>query len=441
MTAMQLFFAELVLGLNSKKLQKLGGKLIGSDYAPIYLSNLFSLLSALTASICISSFGSVLVFGQLTGLLAISSFINSMFGVRTNEATVHFVRSANHHTEEYLPSLPVLYGFIIDVSIALLFALVFVSLSPLIASMLSIEHVGDFDLGGFALYACLNILCGTPMGLLYAEKKFALFAKIICASEVLFLALLLFYFYFSNEINLIDIILIYTVTCAVKLIFLILFSSFINHLIAKIFLSKQFFKIYFLYALKNFSSTFLKSFNGRIDEILLAALAGAESLGVYGLIKKGISPIYFIAQPLSASVQAEFLDLYKLEPTRVKYRVREVNRLIYLLTLLAMPLFLFAVLYYLSFLGVNIVSEVVFVSIFIGLTAVLINGLWWSRSFSNAVNPIYSVKANGYLAILNLVFMPTLAIYYSALGVSAVVLIGAVFCTYYYLGILNREAG
>ena len=194
------------------------------------------------------------------------------------------------------------------------------------------------------------------------------------------------------------------------------------------------------YALKNFFSTFFKSFNSKIDEIFLVYFAGAESLGVYGLMKKGISPVYFISQPLSASVQAEILDLYQSKPKSIKNRLVQINKSIYTASLILIPIFIFVSLVYLYFLDVEVDSSVILTSSFIGLSALVINGLWWVRSFTNAVDPIYSLKAALFFSIFNLIFMPMLAYFYTGLGVSLVILIGSIAQSFYFANLLKQKA-
>lgn len=425
---------------NINKIRKFFLNYISSEYAPIYASSLISLLVTLVTSIVTSWFGSVLIFGQLTALLAISSFINSALGVRTNEATVHFYRLGRIHNKDFSSSYALSHGLMIDIFVALLFAVVFISLSPLMIKIFSLELVYSSAITIFTLYAVLNILSSTPMGAMYAKKSFKSYAFVVIGSEILFLIALLIYVFKIDEFRLEELLIIYAVIALIKLILLIYFSSIIKELPKKIFSDKEFLYEYLKYALKNFFSTFFKSFNSKIDEIFLVYFAGAESLGVYGLMKKGISPVYFISQPLSASVQAEILDLYQSKPKSIKNRLVQINKSIYTASLILIPIFIFVSLVYLYFLDVEVDSSVILTSSFIGLSALVINGLWWVRSFTNAVDPIYSLKAALFLAIFNLIFMPMLAYFYTGLGVSLVILIGSIAQSFYFANLLKQKA-
>lgn len=426
---------------NINKIRKLFLNFTSSEYAPIYVSSLISLLVTLVTSIVTSWFGSVLIFGQLTALLAISSFINSALGVRTNEATVHFYRLGRIHNKDLSSSYALSNGLIIDILVAALFAVVFVSLSPLMIKVFSLELVHGSAISIFTLYAVLNILSSTPMGAMYAKKSFKSFALVVISSEILFLITLLIYVFKIDEFRLEGLLIIYAVIALIKFTLLIYFSSIIKELPKKIFSDdKEFLYEYMKYALKNFSSTFFKSLNSKIDEIFLVYFAGAESLGVYGLMKKGISPVYFISQPLSASAQAEILDLYQSKPKSIKNRLAQINKSIYTVSVILIPIFIFVSLLYLYFLDVEVDFNVILTSCFIGLSALVINGLWWTRSFTNAVDPIYSLKAAFFLAIFNLIFMPILAYFYAGLGVSLVILIGSLAVSFYFVNLLNQKA-
>ena len=215
---------------NINKIRKLFLNFTSSEYAPIYVSSLISLLVTLVTSIVTSWFGSVLIFGQLTALLAISSFINSALGVRTNEATVHFYRLGRIHNKDLSSSYALSNGLIIDILVAALFAVVFVSLSPLMIKVFSLELVHGSAISIFTLYAVLNILSSTPMGAMYAKKSFKSFALVVISSEILFLITLLIYVFKIDEFRLEGLLIIYAVIALIKFTLLIYFSSIIKEL-------------------------------------------------------------------------------------------------------------------------------------------------------------------------------------------------------------------
>lgn len=381
----------------------------------------------------ITNYAGIEKFGQLSILVSTVGFMSLLLTARSGEAIVKFYKreKINHNYQNAKAYL--FYGVVLDIITAiLLFGLTWALSSFIATSFLKDTTLADV-VTTFAFINVFFFLRGTMSGYLQANEMFYIFngLKII---DVSVLALVLYLTLTSVGSELINIVDSYIYTKII--IFTLTFIIFVIHYVKefrgiKVQLKKEFLKEYLKFNIITFSSSSLKAGNQNFDSLVLSYFASPTIVGVYAIIKKFFMPIQVMVSPFSTITYPKLTKLwYEKKYKEFDNTIKKIVKLLFLGTILyfiLLSLFsdLLISIFKLEYEDINILLYLMMgVFIFTPL-------LWWTRSFSNIVNPNYSLYAGMYYTIFQIMLLP-LAVSYGGIINLLVVLNLLVFGLFLY---------
>ena len=371
-----------------------------------YFSQIVNISLGFLQVFLISRYFGVEVYGQLMIIIASAGVFSVLLTARSSEAiTRFFTREILNNNLENAKFI-IIIGFIIDFITAILLVVFIYGVSNLIAIHLIKNQMLEFEVFIYSLVIFFTFLSGTMLGYLQSNNMFIQINIISIIEMTLKNVILLFAIFILKEESLKSIIIV--LICAS------LFSYFYTIFIFSKNYIKQFknikykvnffiLKEYWNFNLKTFISSSLKAGNNNMDTLLIAYFINANIVGIYQIIKKILSPSTFLVKPFS-------MLLY---PKLIKYfESKDIKNLKILILKISMMLFLIIVVYiFCIYLGIEIIFNIMkiefvayynYLFILLSFVTVLVSMQWWSRIFSNTVNPNYSLYSNLFATLFQL---------------------------------------
>lgn len=351
------------------------------------------------------------VFGIYTTIVVSLSVIISLFSTRSAEGVTTFLGKRNRVEGDnfLIIKLAILLDLLVFIaSISLFFLSVRFSDLLLDSKINSIIKSKTFIIFSITFFA--GVFKGGMTGF-FQNKNLIYLLNFLLLTDV-YLDIFIIYQYSVEESNIYFLLEALSISKALSII--VWLMCFLWHLKKHIsftyrnlfYFNKTVLSEYLKFSLKTFTSTSIKSLYKSADTIYLALFTGPLIVGEYHVLKKLISPIGLISEPLLLNYTSVLVDTNnKME--QIWDTIRKINFKIVLVSILYL-----AVCVLLSNHLIDMISDVSIEYareklILIGLSSVATSLLWWSRIISNRTNPNYSILGNIIALILSHVLIYT----------------------------------
>jgi len=382
--------------------------------------------------------GGVYTYGQLTIIISTAGMISSLLTMRTGEAVTKFLIEANEENKEYNYKTILYSGMSADIALSLLVLLiVFLTLDTIGIHLLK---TSEFKKAIFlyGIISAIDILRGVPTSYFQSIKRFTWINGMIIFRSFFHMVLLGFAFYigYNDLTSIVICVLIVSV-----LSFLIDYCYFIikahDSLFSRDKINRQLVKKYFKFNFVTFISTSIKAGNQHMGQLILGYFLSPLVVGTYQTLKRLTFPIIFMATPFQLIYYPQIVKWAFEKSSRLTINIRRSISLLSLIGILygfILLIFLKPILY---LVGIEYDGQFYFYVSLIVITVIAQNGQWWSRSFSNAVNPVLSVVSNLIATIFQLTIVSGITYYFGMTGFLLSQMLLATLLMIFWLGRLN----
>lgn len=360
----------------------------------------------------VTRLGSLGVLGQLSLLASLTAVLGNLLSFRTNEAVLTYFKRAELDGRPDQKKFAVVAGILLDAFVAtLLFSIVYFGRS-VISEYLLKDHTAEDDVGMYGLVIAGLVLRSTPIALLQATEQFRVVNFLTMFEPWLKLALVLSLYLHWKGMTLRAIVVATLLANLFTLAIAILAAGrrHVRELLAtRAYNDRNHLKQYLAYCGSTFFSSTLKAGNQQIDVLALGYLTQPHVSGLYATFRQFAAPLAFVSNPFASISQARFVQAaHQGNLKKLTKSIREINRRLTLLFLLAVPSLALAAWLYGQLTGIDYTP---FQSI--ALPALLAAGAlsacqWWARPFSSATNPRYSLVSNALASALIILSAPIL---------------------------------
>jgi len=363
-----------------------------------YLSQGITISFGFLQLFLINRYFGVATFGQLAVIMSTTGIFSSLLTARSSEAVTRFFKREELKKNYENAKFVLFIGFSIDFITAILL----VALMYFASSFIAITFLKDIKLQDeiivYSLITFIVFLRGSMVGFLQSKEMFVKLNIITIIESISKIIVLLAFIFVLHKVFLIDIIysfLVATIVSFLYTMYVFLTSYLKEYKNVKYNFNKRLLKEYWRFNIKTFLSSSLKAGNQNIDNLIIGYFLSVETVGIYQVLKKILTPILIVATPFSTLVYPKLIHFFETNQ-REKFKNIIIKISLYILIIgiiysLASCLFLNKI-----FLLINIEfldSYYIFFILLIGLT-ILNSQMWWVRIFSNTVNPNYSLYMN-----------------------------------------------
>lgn len=360
----------------------------------------------------IIKYGSLEVFGQFSILKSTAGLLSGILTFRTGEAVTKYYQKYHVSGEFEKSKLSITIGFFIDLLISALLIIIFYIISTVGYSYFNFqsEIMNVFFLFGFT--SILSILRGTSIGYFQA-KNYILYINIFSILQsFLIISLIFIIIVHSGTLDLRDVVVIHVgvyglITTIYNLTLLFFYKrEFCNF---KFVIDKNLIKEYARFSITVFTSSLLKAFNRNSDNVILGIFLSTADVGLYNSLKKVFSSIEIIAHPWTMLTYGKLVALYtRTEIAQFKLVIESKTKFILLLSLLLGLLLLINIKGIFSYMEVTTEHNLMLLSTILMISFLINSVVWWSRVFSNVVDPMISVKTNFGIMLYQLICVPVI---------------------------------
>jgi len=368
----------------------------------------------------INRYFGVEIYGQLAIIISTVGIFSSLLTARSNEAVTRFFKREELNKNFENAKLVLLIGFTIDFITAVLLVVLIYFLSNVIAStFLKDVNLSD-EIVIYSLITFFIFLRGTLMGYLQSKEMFVNINMINIIESFFKVCglLIVIYLFSSNSLAVIVYVFLFASLISFVYAFFIFFKSYIKeYLLTKITFNQTLLKEYWNFNIKTFFSSSLKAGNQNIDNLIVGYFLNSETVGIYQVLKKILSPIMIVATPFSMLVYPKLIHYFETnQKDKFKHIITKVSFYILLISIsyiLISHIFLIDI-----FQLMNIEFDNIYNVYFLLVSSlyILTSQMWWVRAFSNTVNPNYSIYMNLFATIFQLTITILLSKYFGFIG-------------------------
>jgi O-antigen/teichoic acid export membrane protein len=404
------------MSLIAQLVKRFQSEWFSSDLTYSYIVQGLGMLLGLLQLILINKYFGVAVYGQLVIVMSSAGIFSSLFTARTSEAVTRFyVReelSNNYNNAKFV----IFTGFSIDLITALVLVIAIYLASDLVANSLLKDQSLAYAVFAYSGVSFLVFMRGSLLGYLQARKKFFHFNSIALVESISRTTSLLLIIKIGSNNPLRDLVVTYVLSATIAFFY----AAFacratwpleLKHTTVRF--NNQLFREYWVFNLKTFASSSLKTGSANIDNMILGFFANPSAVGVYQTLKKLLSPFAFLSTPISVLMfprlvslyeQGEFQDLHKIV-------IRITLRLIYIALAGSFGVILL-LNFYLSIQNVEATPPVYLATSLLLVQSLLAICSWWGRGFIILYNPMLPIYTNALLT-LNGLWIPIVLFTYT----------------------------
>jgi O-antigen/teichoic acid export membrane protein len=415
-----------------------------SDLAFGYGAQAAILATGFLFMLAVTHYGSVAIYGALMLLVSGSSVLSNLISFRTNEALVAFYKRGESTGDWSMCKFAVVAGILVDTVVGCVLFALFYSCSDLIASGLLKDNYagGEVALYGFVVLA--NALRSTPLAYLQSTERLKLANALSLIEHLLKLALVLWLAVRFSKVDLRLVIIAALVPAfmTVSAGYLLLAKSYFASFAAVTWRANGILlRDYMHFSLSTFTSSALKAGNQNIDTLILGYLTDTRTAGIYATFRQFLSPLAFLASPFEAIAYPRFVKAVALKRhAEVRSMIAGVNRKLFLAFMATVLVIVPIALIYAWITNLQLETTTYLAFCFMVATALLRGQFWWSRPFSNAINPNLSLAANSAAMLFLLIALYPATWIFGLLGTTIGMLGLAVLLALYWNHALIRHA-
>lgn len=372
----------------------------------------------------------ILEYGIFVSVTSVTSLLFNVAGVRASEALAYFIA----RTDSLVGSRTYfIWAVVFDLVIVILLASVVRVFSEFSPNIFGI----DWSLVGLGLVGASAVyLRGSVQGFLVGRDKQELNGAINTLEQILKIILLI---WGGNEghLSIPFVLFVQAVSAFICLVVSLVVYEVVNSdpksTITQLRNFKEILR-YLNFTAKVFSSTLFKGGNKYLDVLILTAFMQPQYVGMYGALKKILSPIMFITSPFSQIFLPRFIrDVQSGRHNRVvKSIVRSSSLLLCISVIYAIVAFVV-----MQNWDVGIETPSYFVPISIGMTVQII--LWWTRPLSVAIDPMLSLYSAILATICMVVFCVSGTYFWGMWGFLLGNLVKVTTVALYWFWVVNRR--
>ncbi len=398
-----------------------------SDSIVSYVGQIGTAGFAFLYTIIVTRYFGVSIFGALTILTALTRILSNLITIRTNEAVVNFYARGEADGNLSFSKFALFAGTCVDICFGLgLFLLVFFN-SELVATRLLKDFSSTSQVRLYAVVFVMMFIRGTPYGYLQAKERIKSISLLNFFEGLIKVGVTVYFVFFKKRLDLHHAVL--TVVIPVSLISLLFCVILLKDYIVSLWkvpiqMDGQTIRQFFVFSLKTFLSTTLKAGNQNIDTLVLGYISQPHTVGIYGLFKQFLAPLPFMSAPLTTIIYPKFVKSIHLKQTeQVRQAIVVVNRKLAQLYGVALAGIIPALFIYGWWIQLQWQLNNIMTFIFLVPVSFINGTLWWVRPFSNALDPVLSVKSNLCATLIILIFIYPLTYFWGIAGTALCVLV------------------
>ena len=347
-------------------------------------------------------------YGQYSILVTSVGFMSLLITARSGEAIVKFYKKSKIEKNNPAAKTYIIYGFFIDVLTSLFLYGLVILLSDFIASSLLKDDSLRSLVTLFAIINVLVFLKGTMQGYLQAKEMFYFFNG-IKIFEVIGLSVVLFFSFKFLGTNLVDIInsyiFVYSLSFFVSLLVFCMYY-FKEFKSTRVVFSKDTFVKYIKFNMITFTSSTMKAGSRNFDNLILSYFTSPSTVAIYTILKKFFMPISMISKPFRTIMYPKLTQFwYNKKYIQFQNNIMKITKLLLLMSFVYfIGVFVFSDLLINSF---KLEYENIDMMIYLMMAYFSMASLtWWTRNFSNIVNPMYSLISSSMNTGLQIIICP-----------------------------------
>jgi O-antigen/teichoic acid export membrane protein len=401
-------------------IKKLLNSKFKKDLSFSYITQAITMLFGFLQLFLINRYFGVDLFGQLAIIMSTAGIFSSLLTAKSSEAVTRFFKREKLKQNYENAKFVLLIGFSIDfITAILLVGLIYFASTFIATSFLKDIELQD-EIVLYSYITFFGFLRGTLFGYLQSKEMFIKMNIITLIESFMKIVMIVTFVFIWNLTNLDDII--YSFLMASIVSFLYTIYIFLNSYLKefkniKLQINKKILKEYWNFNIKTFLSSSLKAGNQNIDNLIIGYFLNTESVGIYQILKKILSPVLVIAAPFSSLVYPKLISFFE---TNQKEKFKNIIIKISLYILI-FSLFYFSISYcflnnILNLMSVSLNNKYDIYFILLALLVVINSQMWWVKAFSNTVNPNYSVVGNLFATVYQLSVVVLITKYYGLVG-------------------------
>jgi len=402
-----------------------------------YFSQFIIIGSGFLQLFLINKFFGVTIYGQLMIIVSSAGIFSSLLSPRSSESMTRFITreelNGNYNNAKLIISL----GLIVDLLLGLLLVLFIYFTSEFIAQIFLKNRGFANVVYLYSFVTLFGFLRGTLTGFFQSKEKFILINIIGFVESVVSIILLSGVIFLVKSFSLKA--LIYTNIGSSFIVYLILLIAFINNYLkqfskSKLKYSSKIVREYIAYNLKTFLSSSLKAGNKNVDNLILGYFLDAKIVGVYQSLKKIMSPLLIMVQPLSLLIYPRMIKYFEQNQKKnLQKIILKTSKIILIIGIGYVILSSLTLRYIFPLMSVNYYSKYLFYFMLLGLISLFSILQWWVRIFSNTINPNFSIRTNFFATLFQILVTIQLVRYFHFIGLLISLLLLNILIFYYYI--------
>ncbi|MFB0979582.1 MAG: oligosaccharide flippase family protein [Alteromonadaceae bacterium] len=404
-----------------------------------YASQGIVILAGFAQLFLINRYFGLEVFGEFSIIVATIGIFASVVTARSSEAVTRFLKREELNSNFSNAKLTVFIGVIVDFFTALLLLLLaYFSATSFAELFLKDSKLGS-ELFLYAFVVFFGFLKGTAIGFFQAKERFSVINSFNALSAILnVIFIVLGIIFYDNTLKILIVSLVVSSILSWGIMFLFFLLN-VRREYQKydILYNRSLINEYWNFNLKTFLSSSLKAGNQNVENLILGYFVNAESVGIYQTIKKIISPIAILVQPLSMLFYPKMIICFELhKANEMKRLIFKATRYIAILVIVFGAIIAFNIEFIFELMKLSFNPNYSIYLYIVLSTSLITSLLWWVRIFSNTVNPTYSLYLNLMATIYQVIITSFFAYLYGLYGVmfSLLTLQLILACFWLYLG-------
>jgi O-antigen/teichoic acid export membrane protein len=401
-----------------------------------------SMASNFGFNLLVAAKAGVELFGQLTLLISMSSLLSNLLTFRSNEAVIAFYKRGEEDHDWARCRTALGLGLAHDTLLGVTLAAILWMGADQIANHLLKQPQLAQVVHLYSAVLFIQLISSTPVAYLMAREWFLIVGVMSLLANAGKIWVLMTMFSTESQLELGQLVIAILIPTA------LVYGSALLGMMGKVFLRMRafpfcrettFYKEYLRFSVSTFLSSTVKAATQNIDTVVLGYMSGSTSVGMYGLIKQFMSVFSFLSTPLSFLASPKFISAVERgRKSDINSAIVFVNKwLLLVFPPLALAMY-GAFTWYLNsidqHLGLLENSSFILVLLSTCIGAMM----WWSRPFSNAVDPDISLSAGLLGAVISLILIFPLTYLYASAGAALAMCAVAVATHIYFMSKLKK---
>ena len=360
------------------------------------------------------------VYGKLVIVTSLIGAFNSFIFLRTSDNMIRFFVREKLNNNYCNAKFVLFIGFFTDIFFAVILILFFYFSSEYLSLFFFKDTYYSNSIFLYSISFAFSFTCGSMLGYFQSNNMF-FYINTIKVIEVFSKLLLLLILIFISKDNTLE-----------SIVFTIIFSTFLSLILTVFLFFKKFYiefnKIclvfnksilieYLGFTKKMFFLNLIKGINQNIDNLILSYFVSPVGVGLYQVIKKILQPINIVVGSLPMLTYSRFIIAF--EHSQISEAIRQVRKINFFVILFGVTYITFcygflANIFYIMKVEVN--KDTYNVYMLISGIVLMSSFFWWTKSFSSVVNLAYSIYANIFVLIFQLVISVISAYFFNFFG-------------------------